>query len=326
MHWTYKKAHAAFNQPIRSDEALWKHACADGDPYRFLYEMRRQLPRERRNDLDVLAPMVATWLRWEYTQRQETTIWHHWFLEPEMTGAFMQASIEDLPVAKLQIPLDTGLRIFSHDHAGCYAEILIAPGGNEGEEDLLVESTVYEPSGRSRGTACVIPWRMVGSAGEAYEYAMKHVRTDDDASRVVLYEALVVGISAWLYFTSAEPDAVTLEDPDYARAARKVARLTGAVQKRAQRELGKKPAAFQVFRLRDLPQAPSGAPLASDVQRGSGDADAQTRAAHTVRAHWRWQACGPQWSQHKLVLVKPHRRGDEARGTLGYRFAGQGAV
>lgn len=33
------------------------------------------------------------------------------------------------------------------------------------------------------------------------------------------------------------------------------------------------------------------------------------RANHEVRGHWRWQACGPKYSKHKLIFINPYRAG-----------------
>lgn len=41
---------------------------------------------------------------------------------------------------------------------------------------------------------------------------------------------------------------------------------------------------------------------------GAGTGTKLDRPAY-VRAHWRWQACGPKWSERKLLLVKEHVRG-----------------
>ena len=27
--------------------------------------------------------------------------------------------------------------------------------------------------------------------------------------------------------------------------------------------------------------------------------------SHTRRGHWRYQACGPRWSEHKMILIEP---------------------
>ena len=36
-----------------------------------------------------------------------------------------------------------------------------------------------------------------------------------------------------------------------------------------------------------------------------------------VGAHFRWQACGPQWKERKLILVSPYLKGDTSKPLLG---------
>lgn len=326
--WNYERAHRAFCQGVPSDRVLWKNVCESGHPFDTLTEFKRQLPKERQHELNVIAPIISTWLRWEYEKQATTPVWHHWFLEPEMAGIFMGANSHALPVSKVQLPPGTGIRVFSHDHVGCYADIVLAFVRKESTGDdepwLLLSSNVYDKNGKGRGAACLFPWPSDGTIGEAYEYAMSHLSTEDEGARIAIFEALVVGLSAWLFFTSMDPDSITLENPTYEREMRKVSRLTGMAKKKAKRELGKKPPGYQVFRLRDLPspqRSISPEPLSS-TETDRPETSSGTRSAHPVRAHWRWQACGLRWSQHKLILVKQHRRGQDDGTTIGYRFRG----
>jgi hypothetical protein len=36
-----------------------------------------------------------------------------------------------------------------------------------------------------------------------------------------------------------------------------------------------------------------------------------------VRPHWRWQACGPAWSERKLILVGPYKKGPDDAPLIG---------
>lgn len=50
---------------------------------------------------------------------------------------------------------------------------------------------------------------------------------------------------------------------------------------------------------------------AGDPESGSGESGREYTRRWIVEGHWRQQACGPRWSQHRPVWIHPHVKGPE---------------
>lgn len=330
MHyWNYQRARDCFYRKPPMDPMVKARASEHGiTPYTYLISIFKTLSREQQHQLNILSPMIFNLVAYEYETRAETPIWHHWFLEDSLSEALRQAAdhVSDMPVNKLDIPNDQGVRLWlAPNSAGWVREILMYMGGETGEMVLILTSICHRPNEiKPFGVSCIIPWSELRTVEEAWNYAKRNIRTDDPNAIEFLASSLILGLSTWLYFTSVEPERTILDDGDWARRYRKASKITGPGKNKALKDIGKRPPSFDVFRLKDLPTSPVDTPIDPHptIDSTTGATISITkRASHTVRSHWRWQACGQRWSQHRLVLVRPHRRGDEAKITA-YRFRG----
>lgn len=135
-----------------------------------------------------------------------------------------------------------------------------------------------------------------------------------------------IAVNTLLYYTSKDPDILRMLNSEYDTLLKRRERAdSDAKRESLDRKLASTPkneALVFGLHLLDLQRrAELDMPNAGPESSGR-DPDAPHSGRHVVehdvRAHWRWQACGEGLKEHRLTLVRPHRRGTVV-APIGYR-------
>ena len=104
-------------------------------------------------------------------------------------------------------------------------------------------------------------------------------------------------INCILYVNSSGADVK--EEWLHQGLAKKARQATGSKKTKLKRQLESTSA--RIIRV--------GAGIKYDPEPKESTGDYKERKLHWARGHWRWQPCGPGWSETKHIWIKPHLRG-----------------
>lgn len=221
----------------------------------------------------------------------------YWFLEPALVKAFEEVEASRLPIQPILDRIGGALI--------CY------PGGSVilrwYDTGLLLLPTPIP----FQGGTYMMDWHPPNeeikgmTVADAIEDAMRNTHAFSPVLTGYGRKAVLMAVNAALYFTSVQPAIETLEDPDFAHARKKGAPLPTRKEK-----------TLKVFRLIDVHREPVPRKEKSEPVEPTG----RVMPLHNVRPHWRWQACGPRYSQHRLTWVRAHTRGSGPEVVTGYRL------
>jgi hypothetical protein len=137
-----------------------------------------------------------------------------------------------------------------------------------------------------------------------------------------------VVINMILYMTSNSPDILNQLNPEYEKSLKKLYTQTGRAKKRRQERLKNIPkneyfvfgSTLELLQRRLELDHPDTMPIPSDPMdsKEPGESTGKKYVAHVRSGHWKWQVCGPQAKQHKLIFVKPYRTHGPEKETVGY--------
>lgn len=268
--------------------------------------------------------------------QQSKTSTKHWFLEPDLIAAMWNADGADMLATTLYLDVGECLRMFvspnpKADDLGIgWIETAIARGyvdGLPGVTDAFMGYVqAYKHDGKPiKPMPFTMPMPLANNGGwDAAIAAAVQIGGYTDYARETFTTMLRFVKIAHLYATSEDRASETLRDPTRERWRRKLARLGGAARRKAERTPDGSRQTFDVFVLRDMPPpllpSHNEEPPETTVPAAANDDPCRTVGRHEVRGHWRWQACGPKYSQHKLVWIPEHWRGD-ANKVIGYRMS-----
>ena len=242
-----------------------------------------------------------------------------WFLEADMAETFWTLDTDDMPIERINLSDMIFFRLWVK-----VVNPLAAPGHVAqiyfGKRGSLAHIVCYSRSGPNGGMK-PMPGQLDFFGCTTVRAAVaRHLHTYrsllDEEAHFMLTRAVRLCVNSYLYSTSSDPDILRQLNPEYDRLREKASRLPkgDSMRKKLETKLRDIPRdEWDVFRLRTLARRESDAQIDAAAADQCSAEGARVVGAHDVREHWRWQACGAGWSDHKLVLVPRHRRGDERK-------------
>jgi hypothetical protein len=133
-------------------------------------------------------------------------------------------------------------------------------------------------------------------------------------------------INTILYYTSKDPDILKQINPEYEKSFRKLKTLTGRARQKRQDRLKRIPknehyifgSTLELFRRRRNKDQPEMERITTGpTAQTSSEPTGMKRAAHKVTHHWRWQACGSQWKEHRWTYIDDYYTSGIEKETVG---------
>jgi len=257
----------------------------------------------------------------QYFEQQKAPL--RFFVEPLMAEALSTTDVKGLHVSDLaEIPVQIHI----------YLPPMLVQAGQGYPEEALVLDKYESTDGRGKPADIFrIAVKSRSSDGKTYCYVLTDIQLTDEIpladppikphdrnefTGVIDEEGLRAAVkilfNMLLYWKSVDPDILKQLNPQWEKAQRKVTRHKKGSKKRERAQNGLRAIPrnehfvvghqLEVIRKRKEMEVPS----SSSEKAGPSN---RRVAWHQTRGHWRWQACGEERKERKLIFIDAYWSG-----------------